>query len=620
MKGLFKTLTKNNILEIRFLRTIFLTSLALALILPLYVISVSYPSFTKIFFESTKDDAVRAARHLVSMYSMEKNELTYDFLDVHLSKDINMIKKDFGVTDFKVLSDTGQIIFSTHSEDIGRVNREAYFHEGVATGKTFAEIIEIYKETHESHELPTYVLETYVPIMSNDVCRGAFAFDYDITTRKRKLDKLLTRSVTLVFSIALGFFVLILITLFKENKTIAGRKQAEEALQTAYDQLEQRVQERTAELQGANEQLRREIAERKLAEEALRMSEEKHRSLVETMNDGLGVQDEHGLFTYVNERLCEMSGYSRDELIGRPPTDFLDEANRRTFADRMAKRKEGEQNPYEVAWIRKDGRKMFALVSPKVIFDADGNYKGSFGVITDITNRKLAEEALKSSEEQLRHMSSQLLTVLESERGRIARELHDGIGQTLSAIKFKIEDTARIMGQEKVKEAVESSELLVSMIQNAVEEVRRASMELRPSTLDDLGIIATIAWFSREFQNIYHGIRIDREIDLQECDVPESLKIVIFRVLQEALNNIAKHSGADHIRISLTQKDSTVGLAIEDNGSGFEVEEALAVESYKRGFGLDSMRERTDLSGGSFSIQSTPGKGTILRASWPVEI
>lgn len=228
-----------------------------------------------------------------------------------------------------------------------------------------------------------------------------------------------------------------------------------------------------------------------------------------------------------------------------------------------------------------------------------------------------ASEKLRRSEEELRLLSSQLLTAEENERGRIARELHDGLGQSLSAIKFKLEEVFSAVGKGIGEADVESLGATISLVQNSVEEVRRITMDLRPSTLDDLGILATITWFSREFQKIYSAIKVEKEINVDENDVPESLKIIIFRVLQEALNNAAKHSEADLVHLRLGKTDGCLELAVEDNGKGFEVEEALAVPSSERGFGLGSMKERTELSGGTFVIDSIKGKGTTVRASWP---
>ena len=233
-------------------------------------------------------------------------------------------------------------------------------------------------------------------------------------------------------------------------------------------------------------------------------------------------------------------------------------------------------------------------------------------LIGEAINRFNLEEELKDSETRLRYLSSHLLAVQENERKRIAIELHDSIGQMLTAIKFKIESIL----QEKDKK--KSLENLVPLVRETIEETRRIQMDLRPSTLDDLGVLATLEWLCREYQKIYSHIRIEKKIGLRESEISAPLKTVIYRLTQEALNNIAKHSKADLIHLSLQTREDRIELTIKDNGIGFSLEEILSSESPKKGLGLTSMRERTDLSGGAFEIETTPGAGTVIRANWPL--
>jgi signal transduction histidine kinase len=228
---------------------------------------------------------------------------------------------------------------------------------------------------------------------------------------------------------------------------------------------------------------------------------------------------------------------------------------------------------------------------------------------------KRAEEALRLSERQLKFLSSQLLTVQENERKRIAAELHDNLGQILTAIKFGVENTLNQM--DRNSPGSKPLESLIPTIQNAIEEVRRIYTHLRPSILDDLGIVATIGWFCREYRNIHPNIEVIKEIGMDEEDVPSPLKIVIYRIIQEAMTNVAKHSSANCVELSLFETEAGLELTINDNGIGFDIQGALNGPSTIRGLGLASMKERAELSGGNMEIRSRKGKGTAIRILWP---
>ncbi|MEY4729584.1 MAG: hypothetical protein RL020_742, partial [Pseudomonadota bacterium] len=153
----------------------------------------------------------------------------------------------------------------------------------------------------------------------------------------------------------------------------------------------------------------------------------------------------------------------------------------------------------------------------------------------EMEERKRAESVLRESEKKLRVLSAELLATEEKERKRIASELHDGIGQTLSAVKFNVENAVRILGERNTNDLA-PLQLVVKRIQGAIEEVRNISMNLRPTTLDDLGILPTIAWFMREYSSTYQHIKVEKNITVDEEDVPNELKTVIFRIMQEAMN------------------------------------------------------------------------------------
>jgi PAS domain S-box-containing protein len=184
----------------------------------------------------------------------------------------------------------------------------------------------------------------------------------------------------------------------------------------------------------------RDVTDRKKAESELKQSEQRFRMLVETMRDGLGVQDENGIITYVNERACALSGYSKDELIGRSTIELVDEPFQEIFTEEVSRRREGESSNYEITWRRKDGSELPAIMSSAPVFDSEGKFKGSFGIITDITQRKRAEEALRESEKESREQKKALeeaniaLRVLLSHRDKEKKRLEDTIFGSLQRL------------------------------------------------------------------------------------------------------------------------------------------------------------------------------------------
>jgi PAS domain S-box-containing protein len=263
--------------------------------------------------------------------------------------------------------------------------------------------------------------------------------------------------------------------------------------------------------------------------------------------------------------------------------------------------------PNEWEWTGPDGRIYSVFDFP--FTDSDGaTLILEMGI--DITHRKRAEEELKKKENQIRYFASQCLTAQETERRRMAAELHDGIASSLAGIKFRIEEIAEDM---KIGlGSIESLQHLSSSVAQSIGDVRRIMADLRPSILDDLGVLPALNWFCREYEKTYSHISVEKEIRISEGDVPDPLKTAIFRISQEALTNVAKHSSASLVSLSLQKVGERVELTIQDNGLGFQSDVIV------KGFGLSTMRERAELSGGTFSTQTVEGKGAIVRATWPL--
>jgi len=361
----------------------------------------------------------------------------------------------------------------------------------------------------------------------------------------------------------------------------------------------------------------RDISDRKEAERALRQSEERYRMLVETMNDGLGVQDEEGVWIYVNDKFCEMLGYSREEMIGRPLIDFLGGSDQTIYSEQMTKRKRGELEPYELSWLSKDGRRIFTLVSPKAIFDERGEFRGSFAVVTGITDRKQAEEALKESERQLRSLSFQLLTAQETERKRISRELHDELGQALTVMKLRMNFVEKnlLKHQSKLKQECDYG---IQYIDQVIENVRRLSRDLSPTILEDFGLSAAVRWLINNFAKSYN-IRV--ALDMIDVDslLPRDSHVVVYRTIQEALTNIGKHSQAENVSIGIHADNGAVSFSMEDDGIGFDEKRSSQKGPGEIGLGLATMKGRARMLGGVLDIWTQEGKGTRITLSIPIK-
>jgi signal transduction histidine kinase/DNA-binding response OmpR family regulator len=232
--------------------------------------------------------------------------------------------------------------------------------------------------------------------------------------------------------------------------------------------------------------------------------------------------------------------------------------------------------------------------------------------------RKRAEDGLRESKERLGFLSSRLLSAYEEERKRISREVHDVITSSLGAILLSQKNTFNKLQKDDTGAAREAMERAIAMTQEVMRESRRIINDLRPPMLDDLGLITTIAWLARQFASIYPHIKLNQQIDVAEADVPETLKIVIFRIAQEAFTNTGKYSHAKTALLTLKKAESRLELCVSDNGIGFTVQDTVAKRDAGQGLGLVSMRERAELSGGTFAIESAAGEGTSIRAAWQV--
>ncbi len=350
----------------------------------------------------------------------------------------------------------------------------------------------------------------------------------------------------------------------------------------------------------------KDISERKRTEQALQQAEQRYRELFENAKDATYVHDLNGRYTSLNRAAEKLTGYSRDEIIGRNFGDFVAPEFLKEMRENICKklRKEGETT-YEVEVITKDGRRVPVEVSSCLIFD-EGVPVGVQGTARNIEERRRAEEALRS-------YARQLIRAQETERQTIARELHDQIGQMLTAIRINLE-TIRVS-----QDIAETTTLInegVAVVDQAIQQVRELSFTLRPSLLDDLGLTSALRWYvDRYAQRTGISARTSVSPESQSRFTRE-IETACFRIAQEALTNVARHARAESVCVDVRTTKGEVAIMIKDDGIGFDPH-SLAKSVALNRLGLRGMEERAHLLGGKLEIKSAPNKGTEVRAHFP---
>jgi PAS domain S-box-containing protein len=353
----------------------------------------------------------------------------------------------------------------------------------------------------------------------------------------------------------------------------------------------------------------RDITERRRAEAALSESEERYRELFENDKDAIYVHNLQGVYTSINRAAERLSGYPREEILGKHVWDFVAPEHRKQVSENLCKKlKETGETNYEVEIINRDGARVPVEVSSRLIYE-NRVAVGVQGSVRDITERKRARQALLT-------YSRRLLKAQEAERRRIARELHDQIGQVLTALKL---NTHAIQGARDGREAGPLIADNLKMLDEALEQVRDLSVDLRPLLLDDLGLVTALRWYV-ERQASRTGVRAEFTTDSLDSDVrfTSELETACFRIAQEALTNVARHAHAKLVTVRLSRNSDYLTLLIEDDGVGFDIEALQGQAQASATLGLRGMQERAQAVGGRIKIDSATDKGTQVFVELPI--
>jgi PAS domain S-box-containing protein len=354
----------------------------------------------------------------------------------------------------------------------------------------------------------------------------------------------------------------------------------------------------------------RDITKRKLAEQLSIKEKFLSDSVINSLPGVFYLYDQTGKFIRWNKNFETVSGYSGDEISNMHPLDFFIGEEKKLLAERIKDVFEEGESDVEACFITKDGREV-----PYYFTGLSINYEDKLCLIgagIDITKRKTVEMELKASNEQLRSLSSHLQNIREEERIRIAREIHDELGQQLTGLKMDVYWLNKKL--EKKDEAIqEKISGIIELIDETVKSVRRISSNLRPSILDDLGLVAALEWHSREVEK-RSEIKVHFVTTLSEQAIAVDVATGIFRIYQEALTNAVRHANAHEINSSLQLIDSQLVLKIKDDGKGIDHKAKATTKT----LGLIGIKERTFVLGGKYELKSGPGEGTELCISIPI--
>lgn len=344
------------------------------------------------------------------------------------------------------------------------------------------------------------------------------------------------------------------------------------------------------------------ITERKLTEENLKRSEERYRQIVETAQEGIWLIDENNRTTFVNNKMCAIFEYSKEEMLGKDIFYFIDEADKEEALRSIEERKKGVVRNMDFRFITKSGRHIWTNMSANPIYDEHGNVRGALAMVSDITEKKILQQQLL--EEQMnkhKEIAKAVVSAQEKERSEIGEELHDNVNQLLAASKLYL--SHGLLEPNYVPLILKSQEYIVI----AMEEIRKLSHALiGPNHDKTLGLIESIEELITNI-SIVKGTRIAFKYSTfneEECEV--RLKLVLYRIIQEQVSNIFKHAGASEVEIEL-KKENDLILIINDNGKGFDT------SAKRRGIGLVNITNRAALYDGQVQILSSQGKGCQMK-------
>ena len=356
----------------------------------------------------------------------------------------------------------------------------------------------------------------------------------------------------------------------------------------------------------------RDISERKQKEEALRQSEARFRSYFELGLIGMAITSPEKGWLEVNDQLCQTLGYSRDELVTMTWAELThpdDLAADIAQFERVLKN-EIEGYTLDKRFLTKDRQKIFAAISAKCLRKPDGSIDYFVAMVQDISERVAAEREQAESSQRLAKLSHNLVAVQEATRRRLAQELHDRTSPNLAAIAINLESAVLFLQESDWQRVGERMADNRALIEDTAIGIREICTDLRPPALDYAGLVAAIEAYVSQFSH-RTGIAVAFEYASGAIYLTTEVESMLFRIVQEALTNVAKHAQAMRASVSLTLANAEIVLTIRDDGHGFAPDQPAG----HAGLGLINMREIAEFLGGTFDIESSPDGGTSVHVT-----
>ncbi|MBU4287292.1 MAG: PAS domain S-box protein [Proteobacteria bacterium] len=493
----------------------------------------------------------------------------------------------------------GKIRAHSEMDKIGRIISNPLFH-GALKSEAFIKAVQSNEGEH--------IYDIAVPVIIGGDMVGTAQIGYSmrsiqISTARAKRQIIL---ITIVY-IFLGVLFAFILSRRLVKPIIKLKEGADAIAKGNFDiTIDVKSEDEIGELSKAFNQMAMDL---KTFQDKLIIARDYTDSILKSMAEILIVVDHKNKIKGFNEAALNLLGYTEDELIEQPLEKVLPEGRKAKLEELIDK---NEAINYETYYETKNGKKVHVLLSAAGTPDLDGALTDVILTAADITKQKLLQDSLIKSQEQLRTLSSKILATQEQERKKISMEIHDDLGQILTAVLLDIAQARKSLSTNKSKTQGFLDRIQVET-EKALQRARRISDVLRPGMLDRLGIKAAVESFLDDIRE-RTGIEIAEEIELGKNDISEPVAVAVYRLSQEAITNIIKHSKANKVIVILQSDHKALVLSIIDDGVGFDPKSLLV----NKGIGLLGMKERTEWLGGTFRVESALGQGTKIFVEIPL--